>query len=169
MTVYTVHEPPSRAGAAASDVERFAFVRDGFSWWAFLVTPLWMLRHRMWLVLIGYVVVAGVIETPVRMSGAPATAASLIGILLGLLVGLEAGTLRRFTLSRRGWKNLGVVSGDDLEDAERRFFDAWLRRTNSSSGAPRAPMPPSASAAPIRRGPPGPDVIGLFPEPGAPR
>ena len=129
MSVYTVHEPPSRAGAAAADVERFAFVRDGFSWWAFLFAPLWMLRHRMWLVLIGYVVVAGAIEIPVKLSGAPALAASLIGILLGLLVGLEAGTLRRFTLNRRGWKNLGVVSGDDLEDAERRFFDAWLQRT----------------------------------------
>ena len=169
MTVYTVHEPPSRAGAAASDVERFAFVRDGFSWWAFLLAPLWMLWHRMWLVLIGYVVVAAAIEVPVRMSGAPATAASLIGILLGLLVGLEAGTLRRFTLSRRGWKNLGVVSGDDLEDAERRFFDAWLQRKNSQSGGPPAPMPGPASAAPNRRGPLGSGVIGLFPEPGAPR
>ncbi len=170
MSVYTVHEPPTRAGAAASDVERFAFVRDGFSWWAFLFAPLWMLRHRMWLVLIGYLVVVGAIEIPVRMSGAPAFAASFIGILLGLLVGLEAGTLRRFTLNRRGWKNLGVVSGDDLEDAERRFFDAWLRRPNLPSGAPHAPTPPSPPpAAPNRRGPLGNDVIGLFPEPGAPR
>src|SRR5258708_6987549 len=61
MSVYTVHEPPLPAGAAASDVERFAFVRDGFSWWAFLLAPLWMLRHRMWLVLIGPVWVAGAI------------------------------------------------------------------------------------------------------------
>src|ERR1700731_3252031 len=139
MSVYTVHEPPLRAGGAATDVERFAFVRDGFSWWAFLFAPLWMLRHRMWLVLIGYVVVAGAIETPVGLSVAPAVAASLIGILLGLLVGLEAGTLRRFTLNRGGWKNLGVVSGADREDAERRFFGAWLRRTSPPSRGPHAP------------------------------
>jgi Protein of unknown function (DUF2628) len=169
MSVYTVHEPPRRAGTAAANVERFAFVRDGFSWWAFLFAPLWMLRHRMWLVLIGYVVIAGAIEVPVKLSGAPGFAASVIGLLLGLLVGLEAGTLRRFTLNRRGWKNLGVVSGDDLEDAERRFFDAWLQRTNSPSSGPHAPMPGPASAAPNRRGPLGSDVIGLFPEPGAPR
>ena len=169
MSVYTVHEPPLRAGAAASDVERFAFVRDGFSWWAFLFAPLWMLRHRMWLVLIGYVVVAGAIEIPVKMSGAPALATSLIGLLISLLVALEAGTLRRFTLGGRGWKNLGVVSGDDLEDAERRFFDAWLQRKSSPSNGPPAPMPGPASAAPNRRGPLGSDVIGLFPEPGARR
>ena len=173
MSVYTVHEPPSRAGAAASEVERIAFVRDGFSWWAFLFAPLWMLRHRMWLVLIGYVAVAAAIEIPLRLSGAPAFAASLIGILLGLLVGFEAGTLRRFTLSRRGWKNLGVVSGADLEDAERRFFDAWLRRKNLPASVPpsmpheRTPVP--ASAAPIRHGSHGSGVIGLFPEPGARR
>src|SRR5580704_17315410 len=156
MSVYTVHQPPLRAGAAAADAERFAFVRDGFSWWAFLFAPLWMLRHRMWLVLIGYVVVVGLIEAPVPMSGAPALAASLIGILLALLVGLEAGTLRRFTLNRRGWKNLGVVSGADVEDAERRFFDIWLRRPNSPSGQPPAPTPASPSAAPFQRRPSGP-------------
>jgi hypothetical protein len=77
--------------------------------------------------------------------------------------------LRRFTLSRRGWKNLGVVSGDDLEDAERRFFDAWLRRTNPPPGGSHAPTSPSPPAAPIQRKPHGPDVNGLFPEPGAPR
>lgn len=169
MSIYTVHEPPSRAGAAAADVERFAFVRDGFSWWAFLFAPLWMLRHRMWLVLIGYVVIAGAIEVPVKLSGAPGFAASIIGLLLGLLVGLEAGTLRRFTLNRRGWKNLGVVSGDDIEDAERRFFDAWLQRKSSPSNGPYASMPGPASAAPSWRGPLGSDVIGLFPEPGARR
>ena len=169
MSVYTVHEPPLRAGAAASDVERFAFVRDGFSWWAFLFAPLWMLRYRMWLVLTGYVVVSVGLGMVVSLSGASALAGSFIGLLIALLVGIEAGTLRRFTLNRRGWNNLGVVSGDDLEDAERRFFDAWLRRTNSPSSGPPAPMPRSASAAPVRRGPLGPDVIGLFPEPGAPR
>jgi hypothetical protein len=166
MSVYTVHKPPLRAGAAAADVERFAFVRDGFSWWAFLFAPLWMLRHRMWLALIGYLVVAGAIEVPVKLSGGPTFTASVIGLLLGLLVGLEAGTLRRFTLNRRGWKNLGVVSGDDLEDAERRFFDTWLQRTNSPSGAPRTPTPPGAS---MQRPPRAPEVIGLFPEPGARR
>jgi hypothetical protein len=169
MSVYTVHEPPLRAGAAASDVERFAFVRDGFSWWAFLFAPLWMLRHRMWLVFVCYAVISGGLATLVRIFGVPAAVVGLIGLLISLLVGLEAGTLRRFTLDGRGWKNLGVVSGDDREDAERRFFDAWLQRKNSPSSVPHTPMPGPAAAAPNRRGSLGSDVIGLFPEPGAPR
>ena len=58
MSVYTVHEPPLRAADALPDAERFAFVRDGFSFWAFLLAPLWMLWHRMWLVLAVYVAVS---------------------------------------------------------------------------------------------------------------
>jgi hypothetical protein len=166
MSIYTVHEPPSPAGAGASEAERFAFVRDGFSPWAFLFAPLWMLRHRMWLVFICYVAVFVGFATLVRMLGVSPGIVSLIGLLIALLIGLEAGSLRRFTLSRRGWKNLGVVSGDDLEDAERRFFDAWLRRTN---GSPAAPAPAATPKSTVQHRPHGSDVIGLFPEPGAPR
>jgi len=167
MPVYTVHEPPPGRYEGVPDPERFAFVRDGFSLWAFLFAPLWMLRYRMWLGFICYVVVFAGLAVLSRVVGLSSAIVSLIGLLFGLLIGLEAGTLRRFTLSRRGWKNLGVVSGDDLEDAERRFFDAWLRRTNSSGL--HAATPPSPPAAPMQRRPHGPDVIGLFPEPGAPQ
>jgi hypothetical protein len=171
MSVYTVHEPLSRSGAAASDVDRFAFVRDGFSFWAFLFAPLWMLQHRMWLVLVGYVAVTAGLDILVQVFGASTSIAGLIGVLISLLVGLEAGTLRRFTLSRRGWRNIGVVSGDDIEDAERRFFDAWLRRAAARPAVTPAATPsaPSAPAAPAPRMPQTPDVIGLFPEPGARR
>jgi hypothetical protein len=172
MSVYTVHEPPLRhdarlgAGAgAAPDADRFVFVRDGFSFWAFLLGPLWMLRHRMWLVLIGYVAISVGLQALVRISGGSAAIGACISLLVGLLVGLEAGTLRRFTLSRRGWKNIGVVSGDDLEDAERRFFDAWVRRSPSRPVAPVTGAPP----VPPQRMPQAPTVVGLFPEPGAPR
>jgi hypothetical protein len=164
MSVYTVHEPPLRRGAAP-DAERFVFVRDGFSFWAFAFGPLWMLRHRMWLVFLIYVVVSVGLGILIRMSGAAAPTAMLISLLIALLIGLEAGTLRRFTLGRRGWSNIGVVSGDDVEDAERRFFDAWVRGT----AAQPVPAAPAAPAGPMPRAPQTPDVVGLFPEPGARR
>jgi hypothetical protein len=169
MSVYTVHEPPQRMADDSVNAERFAFVRDGFSFWAFLLGPLWMLWHRMWLVLLGYLVVSGVLETLVKAAGASAAVVSLIGLLISFLVGLEAGTLRRFALGRRGWSNVGVVSGDDVEDAERRFFDAWVRRTTPRSDALPASAPPALGAAPPPRMPHPSDVVGLFPEPGANR
>jgi hypothetical protein len=172
MAVYTVHEPLLRATEASADPERFVFVRDGFYVWAFLLTSLWMLWRRLWLVLVGYIVVLGALDIAMVILGASQAVVVLGGVLISLFVGLEASTLRRFTLRRRGWKNVGIVSGDDAEDAEWRFFDAWAR----TARAQPVPRPPKAGlpSAPVPRLPQGDaagssGVIGLFPEPGVQR
>jgi hypothetical protein len=162
MSVYTVHEPPLRSAAASADPERFVFVRDGFYWWAFLLTPLWMMRRRLWLVLVIYLVVTAALDTVLRGLGVSVFLIALIGILISLLIGFEASTLRRTTLRRRHWRNVGVVAGDRLEDAEQRFFGAWVDNAAAPGGA--VPPPPPSSATPET-----PGVIGLFPEPGAQR
>lgn len=166
MSVYTVHEPPPRGADALAQAERCVFVRDGFYWWAFLLTPFWMLRHRLWLVLAIYLVVIALLDAVLLRVGVSAFAIAVVGLLISLLVAFEAGTLRRFVLRRRGWRNLGIVSGDDLEDAERRFFDRWVRNASSRGGAPPSPSvaPPPSSPVPGASG-----VVGLFPEPGAQR
>ena len=159
MAIYTVHEPPSRIGAAAPDPERYVFVRDGFSFWAFVFGPLWMLRHRMWLVLLLTIVVSLALDAAIRFAGASAFVIGCVGFLLSLLIGLEASSLRRFTLQRRGWRYAGVVAGEDREAAERRFFDTWLRSEKQ----------PAALAVTPALNPHLPrtsDIIGLFPQPG---
>ncbi len=168
MAVYTVHEPPLRATESAVDPQRFVFVRDGFSIWAFVAAALWMLWHRMWLILLVYVAVMVGLETVLCHAGVGSFILSLVGLLISLLVGIEAGTLRRFMLTRRGWKNVGVVSAYDLEDAERRFFADWVRAapTVPSATLRNSPPPPPA---PLPRVQQPPHVIGLFPEPGAGR
>jgi hypothetical protein len=116
-----------------------------------------------------YVLVAGLLEATVIAAGAPSSAVMIVGLLISLLVGLEAGTLRRFALNRRGWKSVGLVSGDDLEEAERRFFDAWGRKqtAQSAAGSSAATAPAGAAGLMMRHAAPTPEVIGLFPEPGA--
>lgn len=167
MSVYTVHQPPLGAADTAGDPSRFVFVRDGFSWWAFLLTPLWMLRHRLWLALTIYLLVSAALDVALRALGASVFTIVVVGLLISLLVGLEAGTLRRFKLVRRHWRNVGVVTGDDLEDAERRFFDAWIRQSRAGRAASTSPRSaPAAPPAPLAE---QTGVIGLFPEPGAHR
>jgi hypothetical protein len=167
MSVYTVHQPPLGAADAAGDPYRLVFVRDGFSWWAFLLTPLWMLRHRLWLTLAIYLLISAALDVALRGLGASVFTMVIVGVLISLLVGLEAGTLRRFKLARRNWRNVGVVTGDDLEDAERRFFDAWIRQNPAGRAASTSPR--SAPAAPPAPPAEQTGVIGLFPEPGAHR
>ena len=146
MAVYTVHQPPAHHADPLPDAERIVFVRDGFSFWAFLVAPIWMLWHRMWLVLLGYVMVVGAVDTALAVIGASWTAMSVIGLFIALLIGLEASTLRRFSLRRRGFRNVGVVSGADREDAERRFFGTWPAKRGRSA----IPLRPPPVRRPVR-------------------
>ena len=128
MPTYTVHAPPLKAGEQQSDPQRFVFVRDGFHFWAFLLGPLWMLYRRLWLVLVLYLIVTGVLSGALVALRAPATLQITMDVLIALLVGFEAATLRRWKLGRRRWQTLGFVVGDDAESAERRFFGAWAGR-----------------------------------------
>ena len=152
MPVFTVHEPPLRATAALPDPERFVFVRDGVYVWAFLLTPLWLLWRGLWLVFIIYAVVAIAIENAMHYAGFGSGSIILVQLLISLLVAVEAASLRRFSLARRGWKNIGIVSGDDLEDAERRFYDSVdTRRPERARGTAAAASVHCAAAYPIAR------------------
>lgn len=164
MTTFTVHEPPLRDGESSADPERVRFVRDGFYFWAFLLGPIWLLWRRLWLVLVLYVAVWIGIEAGLWYFGIGVTAQFLVGMLFALLLGLEASTLHRWTLSRRGWKTAGVVVGDDIESAERRFFST-PGRAGSGASVPAKPVTLTSY------GPKSQDteVIGLFPEPGGQR
>ena len=167
MSIYAVYAPPLKRGQSAPDPERFLFVRDRFSFWAFLVPPLWMLRHRLWLAFILYLIVIVALELALGAVGASRTMMIAGAVLLSLLVGLEAATLRRRALARRGWSSVGIVVGDDIDAAERRFFDSWVAQIGRN-GKPRAPSQP-VTTVPNLRPPPASEVTGLFPEPRAPR
>src|SRR2546430_15800260 len=113
MSVYTVHEPARndrrRDSEALAHTARFVFVRDGFHFWAFLLAPLWMLRHRMWLEFIVYALIVVAIAFALRRLGLAETAGGWVALLLAALIGIEASSLRRWKLARRGFDNLGVV------------------------------------------------------------
>jgi Protein of unknown function (DUF2628) len=178
MAVYTVHEPPLKADQSQPDPERFVFVRDGFSFWAFLLAPVWMLWRRLWLVFVIYVLVMAALQIAFNAIGASTSVRVTVGVLAALFIGLEAATLRRFALARRRWSNIGIVVGDDLEAAERRFFDAWSRDDWAAANRPahgsihrpsRTSAAAPAGAPALQRPRETSPVIGLFPEPGASR
>jgi hypothetical protein len=169
MPTYTVHAPPPRQGEAASAPERFVFVRDGFHVWAFVLAPLWLLWRRLWLAFAIYLAASILLGIGLLLIGASSTVQFLVGLLIALLIGFEVATIRRWKLSRRGWKMLGFVVGEDTEAAERHFYAEWSKRARESPPAPPA-APEPRYTVPLRRGTPSPsDVIGLFPEPGSGR
>jgi hypothetical protein len=164
-----VHAPPPRQGETISAPERFVFVRDGFHVWAFILAPLWLLRHRLWLAFVLYVVGYGLLSVGFIFLRVSANAQLVAGLAIALMVGFEAPSIWRWTLTRRRWSTLGFVVGEDTEMAEQRFFSNWAKPAIEALSSPPAPPAPGEST-PMRRGPPLPsDVIGLFPEPGGQR
>src|ERR1700712_5614563 len=175
MPVYTVHAPvTTHAGARASD--RFAFVRDGFHIWAALAGVIWLAWHRLWLALIGCIFVILAVNFCLAVLGAGGGTGLLANLMLALLIGFEAASLRRWTLSRRNWRQLDIVVADDEESAERRFFDRWTAKqrylSNDQLAVDRGAPPPTRDipGQPFSRPPLSQsEIIGLFPEPGASR
>jgi hypothetical protein len=164
MTVYMVFEPQAARGDSLRRAERVEFVPDRFTWSAFLFGPVWMLWHRLWLVLGGYIGVSVALSLALRYAGVGEDARGFALTLLALLVGFEAASLRRWTLLLKGWRDVGAVVGDTRETAERRFFDRYvsLETTREMEAALAAPPPPQPPVAPRDAS----DVVGLFPQPG---
>jgi hypothetical protein len=162
MTVYMVFEPPPERGDSVKRAEHIQFVPDRFIWSAFLLGPLWMLWHRLWIVLGGYIGVSVALTLALRYAGVGEDGRSLALTLFALLVGFEAASLRRWTLLLTGWREVDAVMGDSSEAAERRFFDRYvsLETTREMAAALAAPPPPPVAP----RDPT--DVVGLFPQPG---
>jgi hypothetical protein len=157
VRTYLVFEPAA-GGRSLEAADRILFVREKFSWTALIFAPLWLLWHRLWLGLLGWLVAVIIIGLVAWVLMLDQTTASIAGFIPSLVVALEGTELRRMKLQRRGYRYAGVVVAQDLEDAERRFFTRWIVPAKAAMPpAPRASLPPLAETP----------VIGLFPQSGA--
>lgn len=168
MPVYTVHAPLSgRDGNAAAD--RFVFVRDGFHLWAAVFGVLWFVVHRLWLASIAWLVVMTLAGVGMAMLPVSNDVRTLVLALFAVLIGFEAASLWRWTLSRGHWRQLDVVVARNRHDAEHRFFERWTAgRVAAADSRPgdRAGASPSKTFGP--NGGAG-EIMGLFPQPGSSR
>ncbi|MFD0460804.1 hypothetical protein ACFQY9_01805 [Microvirga aerilata] len=89
-------------------------------------------------------------------------AGTLAQLLLQSLIGLEANSLRRWTLARHGRPAVDAVTAADRDEAESKAFARWLDA--KPAPLPR-PAPAPALSTPRRSEP----VIGLFPDAERPR
>jgi Protein of unknown function (DUF2628) len=176
MPVYTVHAPVgSNADLATTD--KITFVRDGFHFWAAVFSVIWLAWHRLWLALLGWTLLIVAADVGLARLGVGRGTILMVDVVLALLLGFEAASLKRWTLSRRKWRQLDIVVADDEETAERRFFDRWTSRqrglVNDQWSVDRGAPPPTRNipGQPFSKPPPLPQggIIGLFPEPGGSR
>lgn len=170
MATYLVFEPADGVRTQAN-ADRVVFLRERFAVFAFVFTPFWLLRHRLWLGFLVWLALFVAIAMIGNLLGFGPYSALAAMYFPAFLFGLEGVNLRARKLMRKGYRDAGVVIAEDLETAEHRFFETWKDAT--ASEPVKSDFPYAPNAAPLGF----PDtklavasaeqqVIGMFPTPG---
>ncbi|WP_350335756.1 DUF2628 domain-containing protein [Coralliovum pocilloporae] len=159
MAIYTVLARGSDLSDAEAFVDGSVFVKNGFSVLAAAFPALWLIWNRLWLELLAYglallglYMLSGVMH-PVGLV--------ILHSLVVLYLALEATSLHTSALLRRGYKELGVVTGHDREECEARFLSHWFGQLDHP--ATMAVKSSASTGRPV----PSDGIIGLFPQPEA--
>jgi hypothetical protein len=103
MTFWTAHIRPGHTPA---------LVREGFSWGAFLFSPVWLAAHRAWvpaaLALAALILILALVPAPDR---------GLLLLALAIVLGLSGQDLRRWSMQHRGFTLAQVVAARSEPEA----------------------------------------------------
>ncbi|MGE0005525.1 MAG: DUF2628 domain-containing protein [Parvibaculaceae bacterium] len=149
MAWWTAHKRP-RGGA--DDV---VFVREGFNWWALVFPLLWLAARGMWVVLLVALGAQFAIWALAEALGFGEFMRFVLSCAINLILAFEGNDLLRWTYERRGFATLGLVQGDDLDEAEYRFFT----ETGMPAESVVAPAEPARPILSSRWRPDQPDFI----------
>jgi hypothetical protein len=119
MTVFTAHYRRS-----AADQPDVVLVKEGFCWPAFIVPPFWLLARKLWLGTLIYALGAATVAVGADLAGLSEFAAGAASLAFGIWIALVANDWRRDKLDRLGYRELGVIVADSLDEAEERLFRA---------------------------------------------
>jgi hypothetical protein len=162
VQTYTVYEPRPAPEDVDERAAGLVFVKEGFSFYAFLVPPLWLAFHRLWIELAVYVAVSLAAGGLIALAGMPQETASLAALAINLVLGYEARDLYRRALERRGYVLRAVVSGRGQDECELRFFQDWLGGARADharlAAIPNLTSPGGAAKHALKE-----PVIGMFP------
>lgn len=160
MRTYTVHE----LSGAPADGRGIVFVREGFSWPAAVFTLLWLLVKRLWIAAAFWFALSVGVALSAKALGASEELIFAVNFVMQGFLAVAAHDIERWTLRRRGYREIGIASGPDLLSAERDFFRHWTRPI-----AAAAPAAPRSVTAPVWPRKPSRDdePLGLFPHAGA--
>ncbi len=120
MTLFLLHESNGR-----QDDKNLICLPDRFSWFAFLLPPVWALSNRLWFTFIAMVLF---------ILGLNLLSDCLILPILGfyilavLWLGVEANSIIGNSFARRGWHALNPVMAENRMRAELKYFGRIKRR-----------------------------------------
>ncbi len=117
MRVYAVYVRPAAAG------EDLALVKEGFCWPAAIMPVIWAPWHGLWRALAILLVVGAALAGALEALGATAELEAAVALAYLVAAGTFGNDFRRWSLSCRGYRLDGVVTGPDRDSAERRLSE----------------------------------------------
>ncbi len=117
MRIYTLHEPNDPALEVVP-------IKEGFSWPAFIISPLWALWHRLWFWAICFVAANIVLGLALVWAGGNEFVQSTASLALALIIGWIANDLRRRKLTKQGFKERAVLVANNKDTALARYLMA---------------------------------------------
>lgn len=131
---------------AATDPDRDTiFIRDGFSWFAFLFPLPWLLFRRLWLtalVAVALYLLSIFIAEQYGLDTVPIA----FSFLLSLWAALEGGEARMHRLEGLGWQVDRIMAAPSVADAEAMYFGEKAATTRRQ---PAEPLPVLPTARPV--------------------
>jgi hypothetical protein len=115
MHIYTIHE---HGETPAGERDPHAkFIREGFSVPALIFSVAWFLYHRMWRDAMLLAVVIFLVMVVITGGDLSDILGNTLRGVISLAVACFAQDMRRADLARRGYREVGVASGGNAEEA----------------------------------------------------
>lgn len=168
MAVFAIYAASSPNRPSLSQQAEAVVVREGFSFWAFLMPVLWCAYHRAWRPL-GMLVVASAVFAVLFSEMALNNKALMLVMdaLVALFIGLAAADLRGAALQRQGFDLVNVVVADKEDTALLRHLEQGFVVSKQRPDVPVGDIETAMSNfnadlahASYRRS----AILGLFPE-----
>jgi uncharacterized membrane protein YjdF len=118
--IYSVHENDT----VKEPEERVVLVREGFNLWAFVLTLLWTLSQRLWLLSTLYLILVVLVVKGGAMLELNEATQGILQFGLQLWLGLTANDAKRSALAARGFEEVAVVCAESELMGERRYYDS---------------------------------------------
>ncbi len=117
-----MHSPPEDDRSFQERANDYVFIKEGFSLWAALFGPFWLVMQNMWVEVAAYFGGLILLSIILEALGFTPEAISFAFLFANAVFGLFARDLRRYHYDRRGYHLTDVVIGKTLEECETRFF-----------------------------------------------
>lgn len=131
---YVVYAKPEEDNPLESAV----FIREGFSFLAYILSFFWALYNRIWWLAAFCFVFSVGKHFMVSYEMISEKTDFVVTIAYLLIIGFQAHDWYGQELLRKGYILIGVVMASNLEDAQQRFFDKYITKAKKANPTNRS-------------------------------